>query len=241
MEVLFVLAFILGFIFNAAPGAVFAETVRAGVRGGFKSALAVQIGSLVGDAAWAILGLIGVGLLLQLEALQTPVGIAGAVYLIWLAYNSWLAAKKEFGVGESIDGTLTKKALRAGIFLSITNPQNVAYWAALGSAMGAVGIVDPVASDYAVYFAGFMTSSVVWSFFCAALVDRIFRKMGVTWTRMTYRLCAIAFLLLALGSIRNLMASSFTPELADPCINAVEKSPKTCLNNYPLRVARSAF
>lgn len=96
MWVLFFSAFVLGLIFNAAPGAVFAETVRQGARGGFKPALMVQLGSLVGDASWAILGLIGVGLLLQLDVLRIPVGIAGALYLFWLAWESWGAASKEF-------------------------------------------------------------------------------------------------------------------------------------------------
>ncbi len=57
---LFGMAFLLGLIFNAAPGAVFAETIRRGVDGGYQPALAVQIGSLAGDAAWAILGLAGI-------------------------------------------------------------------------------------------------------------------------------------------------------------------------------------
>lgn len=55
------------------------------LRGGFRPALAAQIGSLAGDALWAVLGLAGIGLLLQLEALRVPVGIAGALHLLWLA------------------------------------------------------------------------------------------------------------------------------------------------------------
>ena len=44
------MAFLLGFIFNATPGAVFAETIRHGMTGGYRAALSVQFGSLVGDA-----------------------------------------------------------------------------------------------------------------------------------------------------------------------------------------------
>ena len=49
-------AFGLGLLFNAAPGPVFAATVQVGVRGGFKPALAVQLGSIVGDGVWAAIG-----------------------------------------------------------------------------------------------------------------------------------------------------------------------------------------
>ena len=80
-------AFLLGLVFNAAPGAIFAETVRRGATGGFRPALAVQIWSLVGDATWAVLGLLGVGLLLQVDLLKWPVGLAGSAYLLWLSWD----------------------------------------------------------------------------------------------------------------------------------------------------------
>ncbi len=204
MTTLFISAFLLGLLFNAAPGAVFAETVRQGVRGGFRPALAVQIGSLAGDALWALLGLVGIGLLLQLEWVRWPVGIAGAMYLFWLARDSWLSASQEFSLTDPAT-VEPKRAMRAGVLLSVTNPQNIAYWAALGSALGAVGIHEPTATDYAIFFLGFMVSSVVWAFFCAAVVDRIFRRAGMRWAKVTYKLCAAAFLALAIGSVRDLM------------------------------------
>ena len=209
---LFATAFGLGLIFNAAPGAVFAETVRRGVRGGFRPALDVQLGSLVGDALWAVLGLVGVGLLLQLDALRVPVGVAGVLYLLWLARDSWTSARREEPPGP---GSTSTQALRSGMVLSVTNPQNIAYWAALGSAMGAVGVVEPTPADYAVFFAGFMVSSVVWAFVCAALVSRLFNGASARWARVTYRLCAVAFLLLALTSLRQLVAG-FEPSPPAP-------------------------
>lgn len=207
MLTLFISAFVLGLIFNAAPGAVFAETVLQGARGGFKSALMVQLGSLVGDASWALLGLIGVGLLLQLDVLRIPVGIAGAMYLLWLACDSWRAASQEIAIGGT-GMTDTPKALYKGIILSLTNPHNIAYWAALGSAMGAVGVNNPTLTDYGIFFIGFMVSSVLWSFFCAAVVARLFKHVKRSWVKLTYKLCAFAFLLLAISSIKSLFAEA---------------------------------
>lgn len=203
MTTLFISAFLLGLIFNATPGAVFAETVRQGVHGGFRPALAVQVGSLVGDALWAVLGLVGIGLLLQLEWLRLPIGIAGVAYLLWLARDAWSAASREFSL-EMGGEVQRRRALKAGAMLSVTNPQNVAYWAAVGSAMGAVGVQSPTPADYGAFFAGFMASSVLWCFVCAAIVDRVFKRAGLRWARVTYKLCALAFLALALGSVRDL-------------------------------------
>jgi len=117
MTILFA-AFILGLVFNATPGAVFAETVRRGATGGYRASLSVQVGSLVGDATWAALGLMGVGLLLQLDALKWPVGLIGAAYLFWLSLDSWKAASIAFSVPESQDVLVgsrirTHKLLRA--------------------------------------------------------------------------------------------------------------------------------
>ena len=198
-------AFLLGLVFNAAPGAIFAETVRRGATGGFRPALAVQIGSLVGDATWAILGLLGVGLLLQVDVLKWPVGLAGAAYLLWLSWDSWKAASQTFAVKESVSDQ-SRSALRSGVVLSMTNPQNLAYWAALGSALGALGVAEPTAYDYAMFFAGFMVASVSWAFFCAAAIDRVFKKAGHRWVELTYRLCALMFLVLALNTVRGLFA-----------------------------------
>jgi chemosensory pili system protein ChpE/L-lysine exporter family protein LysE/ArgO len=85
-------AFMLGLVFSAAPGPIFAESIRRGLTGGFDEALRVQLGSLVGDATWAILGLAGVGILLQTDMLKIPIGLAGAGYLGWLAWDSWREA-----------------------------------------------------------------------------------------------------------------------------------------------------
>lgn len=218
MTMLFFAALLLGFLFNAAPGAVFAETIKVGVRGGFKPALAVQLGSLLGDAVWAILGLLGVGALLQIDVLRIPVGIAGVAYLLWLSFDSWNAANSELGDISASSEDVTRDALKSGALLSLTNPQNIAYWAALGSALGSLGITDPVPTHYAVFFAGFMVSSVMWSFMCAAMVDRLFRNAGQRWAQLTYKVCALAFLLLAVSSAKQLVGSrqselSNTPEI----------------------------
>ena len=62
---LLITAFLLGLIYNAAPGPVLAETIHRALIGGDRSVLAVQLGSLAGDALWAALGLVGVGHLRQ--------------------------------------------------------------------------------------------------------------------------------------------------------------------------------
>lgn len=206
-------AFMLGLVFNAAPGAVFAETIKRSMSGGYREALFLQLGSLVGDALWAILGLLGIGVLLQSPAMQLPVAMAGAAYLAYLAWDSWAASNAPIQSSASHKANIktsaksTQSAARAGVIISATNPQNIAYWAAIGSAFGALGITQPQPLDYALFFSGFMLSSLLWCFFCAALVSKLFGKAGNKWKVITYRLCAIAFFYLAYGTLYKAIAN----------------------------------
>lgn len=212
-------AFGLGLLFNAAPGPVFAATVQVGVRGGFKPALAVQLGSIVGDGLWAVLGLAGVGVLLQQTTLQFAIGSAGVAYLLWLAWQSWRARREEFSLEpRPVTSAETRRAWRSGVTLSLTNPQNVAYWAAIGSALGALGLEQPTFGDYAAYFAGFLLSSVVWAFLFAALVERVLGGAGVRYARITYLACALAFLGLAALSVRDLWQSTRVVRRGEPAV-----------------------
>jgi len=52
-----------GLAYAAAPGAVNTEAVRRGLARGACATLHVELGSLVGDAVWAVLALTGVTLL----------------------------------------------------------------------------------------------------------------------------------------------------------------------------------
>jgi len=197
-------AFVFGIVFNATPGPVFAETVRRGVRGGFRAAIAVQFGSLIGDALWAVVGLIGAGLLFKLASLKVPLAIGSVLYLLWLARSAWRSSREDFSVGESPDAPDHRASFRSGIVLSITNPQNIAYWAAIASALGSIGVTNPTVNDNLLFFGTFMLSSMIWVFVFAALVDRVFRVAGARWARMTYGACAVLFVVLALSLVRGL-------------------------------------
>jgi chemosensory pili system protein ChpE/L-lysine exporter family protein LysE/ArgO len=73
--------------------------------------------------------------------LETPSFTPGETPLR-LAYESDVEASRP-GVHRSAFGS--------GVLLSLTNPQNVAYWAALGSALGSAALKEPKPADYAVF------------------------------------------------------------------------------------------
>jgi threonine/homoserine/homoserine lactone efflux protein len=178
---LFASAFALGLLFNAMPGAVFAESLRRGLRGGFGPAFAVQAGSLAGDLVWAVLGLLGAAALFALPAVQVPLALAGAAFLLWLA---WGALRDGLAPMPAFDpeGGARGPALLSGVVLSLSNPMNVTYWAGLGGTVAALGAADPGWTAFAVFLGGFMASSVLWCFVCAGLIAWTRAHVGpATW------------------------------------------------------------
>ena len=134
MLAIFLAALLFGFAFNVSPGAVFSETLRRGLTGGFRPALLVQLGSLIGDAVWALLGLTGLALLLGYEQVRIPLTLACAAYLAWLGVqglrDAWSPPLAAEDAGEQ-----GRNAFGAGAAISLSNPKNVVYWGALGSAL----------------------------------------------------------------------------------------------------------
>ena len=176
---LFLSALALGFLFNAAPGAIFTLSLKRGIQGGFWPAFHVQIGSLVGDLTWAVLGLGGAAVLFQIDAVRLPMAIFGGGLLAYLAYGSFKDAASPLPMVENTVNETTTATDRAsgglsvGAAVSLSNPMNITYWAGLGGTITSLGVSDPTGMAFAVFLAGFMTSSVIWCFICAGFIAAV--------------------------------------------------------------------
>lgn len=198
---LFLTAFGMGIAFCAPPGMVLAEALRRGSRGGFSAALAVELGSLVGDAIWAVLGLAGVGLLLQLPRVQTPFTIVGIILLAWLGIKALIEARSGQEIQAAAVGS--RGAFATGAALSLINPQSVVYWIALGGTIAPLTGRVPTTYDFMVFFAGFMAACTVYCFVVAALINTARRRLSARVNRVTNGLCAVAFFGFALQLARS--------------------------------------
>ena len=177
---LFFSAMALGFLFNAAPGAIFTETLRRGLKGGFKSALYIQFGSLVGDLIWAVIGLVCAAILFEIDAIKMPMAIFGGVLLAWLAFNSFMDATKKI---QSINLTLKqdeKTELMVGAALSLSNPINITYWAGMAGTIVMLGVKEPTGQAFIVFLSGFMLSSIIWCFLCAGFIGFVRKAINQT-------------------------------------------------------------
>lgn len=196
MLTIFFYALVFGFVFCLSPGAVLAETLRRGLLQGFTPALLVQIGSLVGDAVWAVIGLTGIALLIQHDAVRVPLTVVCALYLAWLGIRSLIDAW-HLPEASNAPASSGKNALAVGAAISLANPKNIVYWGALGSALSGIVGTTPSHGQTLMFFAGFMLASVLSCFLIAALVNLLRKNASALWQRISYGACGVVLIYLA--------------------------------------------
>ncbi len=191
-------AILMGIAFAAPPGAVTAETFRRGARGGFAIALGVQLGSLVGDAMYALLALAGLAALAQNAALQSVLAAFGAAFLIYLAWSSFQSVRAPVAVTADPAGfqNLTeierRGAFLSGLAISLANPWAIAFWLSLGGALASLGVANAGASTSALFFASFMLGSILWSIALAVIVGRLRGVIRPAIFRIISMVCGVA-------------------------------------------------
>src|SRR5262245_18812165 len=150
----------LGLAYNAAPGAVNTEALRRGLARGFRPALLVQLGALIGDSLWAALALTGTTFLLQDHSARLLLGLAGACFLLRL---SWTALQQAWAGGlPGASGRTARGDFATGIFFSLANPFGLAFWGGIGAGLVGSAASGVRAGDFPLLFAGFVLGAGLW-------------------------------------------------------------------------------
>ncbi|MGE5141032.1 MAG: LysE family translocator [Rudaea sp.] len=196
----------MGLAFAAPPGVVTAETLRRGLRGGFGHALSVQAGSLIGDASYAIIAFLGLAALLQAPLARTVVGVFGALFLLYLGWQSLKMPAPLEGVSATQRESY-RDAFLSGMLLSLTNPWAIAFWVSLGSSFAALGL--SIKAGVPLLLASFMLGALLWSFVLSGLIDRGRHLLSPRLFRGTSILCGLALIALAAGGAAHVISNLF--------------------------------
>jgi chemosensory pili system protein ChpE len=168
MMPLAVSSFFLGIAFCAPPGIITAETIRRGLVRGFRPALFVQFGSLVGDTTWSLIALTGLAFLVQNNTARIILSLIGIILLLKLAWDALHAARTNI---EMHSASISERGdFATGALLSLSNPFNIVFWTGLGTTVFAGISNGPQAIHFMVFFAAFLGSALLWCFFMAGLV-----------------------------------------------------------------------
>jgi chemosensory pili system protein ChpE len=161
-------SFILGIAFCAPPGIVTAETVRRGFARGFRPALFVQFGSLVGDTTWSLIALTGLAFLVQNNMAKIILSVIGIALLSKLAWDALSAARTESQISNV--PASERGDFATGALLSLSNPLNIVFWTGIGTTAFAGISGAPQLSHFVTFFTAFMTAAFLWCFIMAGLV-----------------------------------------------------------------------
>lgn len=180
--------FTIGLAYTVVPGPVNTEATRRGLKGGFGPALTVQLGSLVGDVLWAILGLTGAVVVLQRDSLATLLGLAGAGFLFALARSAFQGAT---GKAETVAAGSGGNGWRVGIMFSLANPTGIAFWSGVGGGMLGT-TVDPGPTEIMTVLASFIVGSALCGVLFAGLAGLGQRHANGKLMRWIDGLCGLA-------------------------------------------------
>jgi len=170
---------------SAPPGPVAMETVRRGMRGGFRPALYVQLGSVIGDMTWCGLALAGLAPLVQVAWVRVLLSVAGVGVLLYLGAAGVRDAVKS--KGPSVDLTKApdqRGAFRSGVAISMANPMAIGYWITIGGTLVAAGIAGTSAAQTAAFLLGYVGATLAWCFVMALAVrwgKRLLKPIVFRW------------------------------------------------------------
>ncbi|MEM6694033.1 MAG: LysE family translocator [Pseudomonadota bacterium] len=162
------------------PGPNIVLTVNYAIRDGKRSGLATVPGVVLGAFIAMSLSLLGAGALLATSAfLFTLLKLAGALYLIYLAYTLWTAPVETMTVDRSAAEKPLKGLFWQSFLISVLNPKGPAFYVAFVPQF--VSPAGPIFQQFAVLILTFLViaalNSLFWLFFANGMRKQ-FEKPG---------------------------------------------------------------
>lgn len=115
------------------PGPMLSVTVAESYKKGFWAGPVIVLGHAIPEFALAILFTFGLNQVFENNAFVGIVGIVGGAFLLWLSVSIYLDAKR----GIELDLTSKEEVgwgpLVAGIWVSVSNPGWIIWWATIGA------------------------------------------------------------------------------------------------------------
>jgi len=152
-----------------SPGPSFVVAVRTAAAEGFRVAAALALGFGLGAVIWALAALMGLAVLFAVvPALFTALKVAGAAFLMWLAWQSIRHARDP--LPEAVVAAVPRSwlaAVRLGLVTQLANPKPAVFFGAVF-----VGLVPPGTSVLwlALVLAVILVNETLWY----VLVARLF-------------------------------------------------------------------
>ena len=202
---------VLGWSVAWPPGPINAEIIRRGLARGFWSACAVGLGAATGDALWALLVVLGAGVLFASAAARLVLAVVSTLLLLVLAIfflrgaaQSYVAWRSRAVLAPQRAFDSTRAGFALGLGLALSSPWNIAFWlAVIGRAEAmAAGLAGGIVVAVAV-----IVGAVAWVVVLATLVVllRLHSQSGA-WEVIAKGATGLLMLYFSLTGIARLLA-----------------------------------
>jgi len=115
-------------IFAAVPGPGVLATIGQAVSRGAAPAFSLLTGLIVGDFTYLVAAAFGLGFVAQqYSEIFTVFRFIGAVYLVWLGWNSW---RQSVGTAPQPAATKNGRTLLGGLIICLSNPKVMVFYLA---------------------------------------------------------------------------------------------------------------
>lgn len=160
-------------------GVVNVALIQAALQRGPRPALALGLGSAVGDLVYAFLSVAAITLVLGSRPVRLTLWIGGTCALTWLAARMIRESLrlKEIAPAEELRAPGADASHFArGILLALASPSAILWFAAVGGSVIATTASGPAALPP--FMAGFALAGVLWAVSLALIVGRARRAFG---------------------------------------------------------------
>ncbi|WP_238366623.1 LysE family translocator [Mesobacterium pallidum] len=148
----------------ASPGPALLFLVRQAIAGGFRRGFATGAGLGLVAAGWTGAALLGLDIVFRLfPAAFVVMKVAGALYLIRIAWMMWRDARQPVGAGRDSSRT----AFRDGMLVNLSNPKSVLFAASVLVVIFPAGL--SLADKSLIVFNHFLVEVAVYCGFAALL------------------------------------------------------------------------
>ncbi|MDQ2092689.1 LysE family translocator [Rhodalgimonas zhirmunskyi] len=115
----------------ASPGPAMLLAIRATLTGGRATGIATGLGLATMAAGWTAMALIGLDTLFRLFPwAYLAMKLAGAAYLLWIAFHMWRDARTPLDPGQTA-APPKRHAFRSGLLVNLANPKSVLFAASV--------------------------------------------------------------------------------------------------------------
>jgi L-lysine exporter family protein LysE/ArgO len=196
---MFATGFVLCFSACLDLGVVNVATIKRGLDGGFRAALALSLGSAFGDLTYASLSMFGLALVLAEPHVRVVFWIGGTMVLLYLAATMIRETRHGRALTPAGDTEATSpgRDFLHGLALALSSPSLIVWFASAGGAVIA-GVYGRTQSPPYLFLAGFFCCSLAWAVFMALLSGTGRHMLGAGTLRVFSGASAVIFVALAM-------------------------------------------